>query len=396
MMSVLNLRLHLAIGFGLLLGAAGCNRQASAPLGSETVVTRSADRIEVLSKVHHIDRIYPSMTGPWSQVSLTLLENSKPELVWITGAEAEMLDAAGKSRMPEELMCHANLDLNSEDYREQMGTSKLLDGRLFTLSQGQLKTSFPPGTGIPVRSDMPLELVTQVLNLNIKNPNLDVRHHVTIHFVRDADVKGPMVPLYESGVSGQVSLEGESLAYDILDHGGGMQVSGMCIPGQKAMDWDEQEDRWGRRFTGHWVVPPGRQKNVTRCTSIMNVPCDTRLHAIAVHLHPFAESLELRDVTEQRTIFKSDAVNFRDRIGLESIASFASAEGVPFYMNHEYELISSYNNTSQQRVDSMAVMYLYLHDTEFDKSEALRRMTTEARPTKSSVTSAASTDAPRM
>jgi hypothetical protein len=128
----------------------------------------------------------------------------------------------------------------------------------------------------------------------------------------------------------------------------------------------------------------------------MNVPYDTRLFAIAVHLHPFAESLEFRDVTEQKTIFKSDAVNYQDRIGLQKITSFASNDGVPIYKNHEYEMVSTYNNTSPKSVDSMAVMYLYLGDTEFDATDARRRMSAEPQPQKSAVTKAENPEVPRM
>lgn len=382
----------------VLLLVAGCAQrtQPSVTLGPETTVTRDVNRVDIISKVHHIDKIYPSMTGPWSATKVKLLEQAKPELVWITGAEVKMLDAEGKNRMPDEFMCHANLDLNGEKHCEQLGLSKVLDGRLFTLSQGQLSVKFPKGTGIPVRSDLPIDLITQALNLNIKNANFDVRHHVTIDFIRDRDVEGTMIPLYESGASSQVTLEEHPLAYDIMDHGTGTQLTGMCIPGQKATDWDEQEDRYGRRFTGHWVVPPGRQENRTRCTSIMNVPHDTKLYAIAVHLHPYAESLELRDVTENKSIFKSRAVNFEDKVGLVSIDSFTSAAGVPVYNNHEYELVCVYNNTTTKPVDSMAVMYLYLGDTEFDRIEALRRMATDATPDESLVSESSDNDLPRM
>ena len=47
-------------------------------------------------------------------------------------------------------------------------------------------------------------------------------------------------------------------------------------------------------FSGHWVVPPGRQENRTLVTEWLNLRFDTTVHYIAVHLHPFAESLELR------------------------------------------------------------------------------------------------------
>lgn len=361
----------------------GCSKSPSdlpigKPLGSDTTITRSNDRVDIVSKVYHIDKIYRSMTGPWSQTKVRLLEQPKPELVWITGAEVKMLDILGRKRMPDEFMCHANLDLDSTRYCEQLGLSKTLDGRLFTLSQGQLSVEFPKGAGIPVRSDLPLDLVTQALNLNIQDANFDVRHHVTIHFVRDRDVQGKMIPLYESGVSSQVTLEDHPLAFDVMDHGTGTQIMGMCIPGQKAVQWDEGEDRYGRRFTGHWVVPPGHQENRTRVTSIIDVPDDTKIYAIAVHMHPFAESLELRDITENKSLFKSRARNFSDKIGLDDVDSFASDEGIPVYKNHEYEMVCSYNNTTDENIDSMAVMYLYLGDTEFDYAEVKRRISSES------------------
>jgi hypothetical protein len=364
-----------------LLGIfAGCARAplpaSTGELGRGTHVLREDHKAVITSAVHRIDKIYPSMTGPWSQAVFTLLDQSQPELVWITGAEVRMLDATGKQAMPDEFMCHANLDMDAEQFRQSMGTGKELDGRLFTLSQGQLRVMFPQGTGVPVRSDLPLTLITQVLNLNHPKIDTEVRHEVTSHFVRDRDAQAAMVPLYESGVSAQVSLEGKALPYDITGSGFAGMQSGMCIPGEKAIDWNEQQDRYGRRFTGHWVVPPGRQVNHTRCTSIMNVPHDTRAHAIAVHLHPFAESLELRDVTDNKPIFKSAAENFREGVGLKHIDALISAEGVPIYAHHEYELICVYNNTTDQPVDSMAVMYLYLQDPEFHRSQVEQLLTT--------------------
>lgn len=360
---------------------AGCGRFAAdsshnSGFDRQTHILRADNCVEVISAVHRIDKIYPSMTGPWSRAVLPLLDQPTAELVWITGAEVRMLDATGTQAMPDEFMCHANLDLDAELLRQSMGADKRSDGRLFTLSQGQLQVKFPKGTGIPVRSDLPLTLVTQVLNLNHPQADLEVRHHVTIHFVRDSAATQDMIPLYHRGVSAQVSLEGKALPYDTTSTGFGAMQSGMCIPGEKAIDWNEQRDQYGRRFTGHWVVPPGRQVNHTRCTSIMSLPHDTKAHAIAVHLHPFAESLELRDVTEGKTIFKSMATNFERGVGLSHIDALMNLEGVPLNAHHEYELVSVYNNTSDKPVDSMAVMYLYLHDPEFNRQQVEKSLTT--------------------
>jgi hypothetical protein len=69
---------------------------------------------------------------------------------------------------------------------------------------------------------------------------------------------------------------------------------------------------------------------------------DTTVHYIAVHLHPFAESLELVDLTTGESVFKSKARNFDDKIGLEEVEFFSSEEGLPIYKDHEYELVSTY------------------------------------------------------
>ena len=81
---------------------------------------------------------------------------------------------------------------------------------------------------------------------------------------------------------------------------------------------------------------------------------------IAVHLHPFAESLVLTDRTTGQVVFASTAVNTPDRIGLERVDYFSSVDGLKLHKGHEYELTSRYNNTSDAPVDSMAVMYLFL------------------------------------
>ena len=126
------------------------------------------------------------------------------------------------------------------------------------------------------------------------------------------------------------------------------------------------EDPFGKKFSGHWEVPPGKQINHTNVTAYLNIPFDTRVHYIAVHLHPFAESLELRDITANKSVYTSYARNRNDKIGLEHVDYYSSVEGMPVYRDHQYELVTVYNNTSGEMQDSMAVMFLYLYDREYE------------------------------
>ena len=69
------------------------------------------------------------------------------------------------------------------------------------------------------------------------------------------------------------------------------------------------------------------------------------------------------------TVFSSRARNFEDKIGLEHVDYFSSVEGIPLYRDHEYEIVTVYDNTSGEDQDSMAVMYLYLLDKQFEKPD---------------------------
>lgn len=352
----------------------------------------------VLSQIYHVDREYRSMKGPFSTVEIRLgkARSAAEELYWITGYRAVMVGPDGATPMPQQYMCHSNLDLDVGEHIRALGAHGSFSPRLFTLSQGQLEIDFPAGFGIPVRGDEALDLTTQVLNLNpdeLPPEGVEVRHRVTLDYVPDAAVRGRMRALQPIAAYGLALLAGQGDAdrgdagqkdgdglgdlgplggkgmepyFDVDDpdaerHGPG------CLVGETASD-HAYEDRHGREFTGHWLVPPGRQVNRTLVTELMKVPYETRIHYVAVHLHPFAESLELRDLTTGETLFRSEAENFDEGIGLERVEAFSSAQGVPIHSDHEYELVSVYENTSGETQDSMAVMYIYVRDLHLEEA----------------------------
>ncbi len=107
--------------------------------------------------------------------------------------------------------------------------------------------------------------------------------------------------------------------------------------------------------------------NHTPVTEFMALPFDTTAHYIAVHLHPFAESLTLRDLTAGTDVFRAEARKPQQRIGLDHVEHFSSSKGIPLFKRHQYELVSVYDNTSNQTQDSMAVMLVYMLDKGFKK-----------------------------
>jgi hypothetical protein len=329
----------------------------------------------LLSQTYHIDKKYKSMMGPSSLEKLKLLDTPTPELLWIVGYEATVMDGVGDAQVSQEFMCHSNLDFEPQDYWKNFKSNASMSGRLFTLSQGQQKIDFPPGYGIPVLSDMELGLATQVLNLNLPEPDMNVRHKVDIRFVREAEARGRVKPLFQAAVQGFKSLEGKTADYGVElsssdEHAG-------CSVGMPAVKGDVDKDKFGQKFTGHWVVKPGREENRSLVTHFLQLQFDTTIHYIAVHLHPFAESLELFDKTTGKSVFRAETKQADGKIGLSHINHFESVEGIPILKDHDYELVSVYNNTSSEDQDSMAVMYLYLHDRNFhppktDEAQAKR------------------------
>ncbi len=340
-----------------------------------------AAQTQVLSKVYTIDRKYRSMEGPSSVQKVYLGNGSTPELLWITAIRTEMVSEDGTTPQLAELMCHVNVDLDSNRHQALFDGPRPTATRLMTLSQGMLSAKLPPGYGFPIASNEPLLLFTQVLNHNIEHPNdLKVRHRVTFDYVRDADLKQPMKPLFNLGASGMVQLSDNPLALATMmpsasdTAGGGDHQAGNCLIAMRAPQATASSadyvDPSGRHMTGHWIVPPGRQVNASDITWFLHLPFDTRLHYAAIHLHPFAESLSVRDVTTGDTVVKSRATNPKKGVGLTNVETFTSLDGVPLYKEHKYELISVYNNTSGANADSMASVFLGLDDPEFVRPAA--------------------------
>jgi hypothetical protein len=326
--------------------------------------------VEILSEPYTIDRLYKSMAGPESQQMIGLWPADPPELLWITGYRVVVVGEDGKAAVSQEFMCHNNLDYHPLIHNKLFDSTVSYSPRLFTLSQGQFAVDLPPGFGLPIMSNEPLYLSSQVLNHNRKDINIKVRHKVTIDFIRDKELSAPLRPLFPASGFVVALLEGKDGNFGMSDPSG-VQQHASCLPGLQAPDSKYSNvvftDSNGRKATGHWVVKRGHEERHTLITPMMRVPYDTSIHYIGVHLHPFAASLELRDLTTGKTVFKSRARGPKEGIGLSHVDALSSAQGIPVYKGHEYELVSVYENTSPVEQDAMATMFFYLEDKAFKK-----------------------------
>jgi cyclophilin family peptidyl-prolyl cis-trans isomerase len=342
----------------------------------------------VLSKVYTIDKIYKSMEGPSEVQNITLSESGgRPELLWVKSVRVDIVGEDGKTPARSEFMCHMNIDLDPNKHQTLLATPYPASTRLLTLSQGVFEGRVPEGYGYPVVSIEPLIIFTQVLNHNIANPgNVKVRHRVTIEYLRDAELKEPMKPLVNIGASGMTLLTGNDPNKTMPSMGGmttsstptllassampadGMQHGPSCLISPRAPNailTSDYTDPQGRKLTGHWIVPPGRQVNASDITWFMGLPFDTRLHFALAHLHPFAESLTLRDTTTGQDLWIARTSAPKKGIGLAHVDDFESDKGIPLYKDHKYELISVYDNKLKVNVDSMASMFFGFDDPAF-------------------------------
>ncbi len=117
------------------------------------------------------------------------------------------------------------------------------------------------------------------------------------------------------------------------------------------------------------MVPPGRHEYRHVIHEGLRIPYDeTTIHVVTGHLHPYGESIELRDATENKSLFKARAETAKDRVALTLLEAYTSAEGFPVYTDHQYEIVSVYDNTTDHDVDAMAVLYLYFYEKSFDRA----------------------------
>ena len=127
------------------------------------------------------------------------------------------------------------------------------------------------------------------------------------------------------------------------------------------------EDGKGNKLSGHWVIPVGKNVYRSSITNQLQIANDSlRLHAAAIHVHPFATSIALFDKTMHQNIFLSKIINHTGKIGLTSIEPFSSEEGIWLFKNHEYEIILTVDNTSSKSQDMMGSMFLFFYDQELD------------------------------
>ncbi|NHM07342.1 hypothetical protein G4D82_08930 [Flavobacterium sp. CYK-4] len=315
-------------------------------------------RYLMASPEFYIDGIYKSMEGPKSSNYVQL--SPKKELLWITGFHVKALNANNHRRISNDFICHTNIDFNDVRYFSNFHLEKRIGKqypRMTSLSHGQEDFTFPRGYGVPMQGNDLLFVTTESLNHNIADARFFIRHEVEIDYATKANT---LKPLMSRTVYIMLPYDKIDPFKSPIDPG-----KGYCIPVEtKNHSYDDGQ---GNKLSGHWVIPPGKSHYRSSVDTQLQMDSDSiRLHAAAVHVHPFSTSLTLWDKTAQKAIFQSKIKNHKNKIGLEKIDAFSSEEGIWMFRNHQYELVLEANNTTNINQDMMGSMFLFFYDQELD------------------------------
>ena len=132
----------------------------------------------LVSEPYRLDKIYRSMEGPWSiQSGIHLATGAKSGVLWVTGLETEVVDAAVQKPISQEFFCHSNLTFAEHRrtplHNQQSGGKTHLTGAYLPWYGPVLDRS--PGFGVPIPADAALDYVTMSLNRNERDQVVNVR-----------------------------------------------------------------------------------------------------------------------------------------------------------------------------------------------------------------------------
>src|ERR1051325_10699167 len=263
--------------------------------------------LTLVSNAYRLDRIYRSMEGPMSIASgIYVGPSDQSRVEWITGVEAKVVDATEQKPISQEFFCHSNLTfaehaITPSAVNQRFGGKTHFDWRLFTLVPGRESIQLPPGFGVPVPADAPLDYVTMSLNLNARNDAVNVRMRTKLQTIAADQPGAPTKALFRRalyvldshGITSDMgpSCNMQSMTQHIGAACGEMsKINLVEKPGEKPL-------------MNHWIVPPGHHIYKTEITRQLKLPFDTTIHYATIHVHPFARGMELRDLTTGKIIF---------------------------------------------------------------------------------------------
>ncbi len=373
-LAVLGIGVAMFYTFGPRVPKTDYGQRSDARVLERVAGDRADQSVTVISDTYTLDKLYLSMHGPNSfHRGFTLSEPvsaDDEELLWVTGVQLDVVDAESLADVSPEFFCHANVTLNKQidiaaRNRERFAGTTHMGNRLFTLVPGRQTITLPAGFGIPVYSGEALDNFTMSLNQNVPDRTVKIRMKTRIDYTPDRLKARPMKALFRRAIYGMEKIDETNKALFDLHLSGDACKS--CAPefAIEASGKVSQMEFDGVKYTIHWWVQPGRHTFRRDVTDQLKLPFDTTAHLVTGHLHPYGESITLRDVTAGKDMFVIKSEDYKDKLGVARMDTLTFEQGVELKRDHKYELITVYNNTRGKPTDAMSIVYLYLLEQDF-------------------------------
>jgi hypothetical protein len=223
------------------------------------------------------------------------------ENVWVLGYQTTVVDESGRSPK-ENYVCHTLFgDQRVVQRQDQRMRALYSDGftRGFRL---------PDGFAVPFSVRDRVHFMPMFNNRTSQTQR--VRMDVELLVIREKDLRKPLTPLYST-------------------------LRSVSIPHL------------------YFVSPKRHQQEIT-----FQAPFNGRVHFVGSHLHPYAESIELFDVSRSRPVWRGRPLGSAGP-GENSMETYSSAEGYAVRAGDTFRISTVYNNPTSEKIDAMAAVFLF-------------------------------------
>jgi cyclophilin family peptidyl-prolyl cis-trans isomerase len=327
----------------------------------------------------------PSMNGGGAPAAFKdtevagLVHNTdKDALYWIKGLKLEVIDEHGNVMPDAEFICHFNWNNDPAYHNKRFpDATHTENSRLFSLTQGQTEILLPNGFGIPAAGDEVWNLWYQAAN-RTTTEHRRVKHRCTLYLIKDRDLINPIQAVHEKlptmGLVTDRNFPNLTTEYK--------KVCPACSGTSAAVNAPNDviggvySDKTGRRYTGHWVVPPG-EHTYTCMVNDLETPdfanpkddIEPSIHLVWSHVHPLCTDFSLYEVKDSsKRLVLSSKADTKTEHGLQiaNVDLISSEKGILLHpVGATYELQQTYNNTTGVPLDSMGTMGVFFTDKKF-------------------------------
>ena len=282
-----------------------------------------------------------SMEGQKLEQKISLINDPGVSSVWLKSLTIEILDENGTIKTAD-FLCHGVLKMDYRNVHDKQHSSLVP-----SLGYG---VTLPAGYGMPY-DDLKTSALLRVVTLNLNAaPAFNARYRATVKYISNEDAK-------KLGLKSIHSLHVSITREDIV-----AQNRMLALPTEtNNMQDDPNLCDHGNPSPNNFIVTPGRHTYTKVFPHDHPIYRGGRIYTYMRHLHAYAESVELIDQTTGKTVLPAAPPEAGDLAASPKTYLVVSIpEGVSIDPSHTYAIRTVYNNTTNESVNGMAQLGLYI------------------------------------